>query len=307
MARRSQRRPPRRNLPEESDLSTEKRFAGIELGGTKILCRIVDARGATLGEGRFRTSTPEQAIDDICTLIESVTGVGDTLSGVGVASFGPIVVDSTAPDYGRLLPTPKPGWSGFDLNAALRDRLKVSIAINTDVNAAALAEQQRGAGLGLGCVAYVTIGTGIGGGLALRDGMLKGNLHPEIGHVRVRRRAGDDQPSLCPFHDDCAEGLAAGPAMAQRLGPSRTLADAPQVRALIAAYLGDLMATLVLAWSPHRIVVGGGVMGAEGMLAAIDEAMRVSLAGYGPKIPCDFLAPAHFADAGLEGALIMAQ
>ena len=295
--------------PGGSDVSAKRLFVGIELGGTKILCRIVDEDGAVQGDRRFATSTPVQAIADIGAAIDAIAGAGRTIAGIGIASFGPIVVDPAAADYGRVLRTPKPGWTGFDLNAAVRERLGLlglPIAIDTDVNAAALAEQRLGAGRGLGAVGYVTIGTGIGGGLATRDGILKGSLHPEIGHVRLRRRADDRHPSTCPFHDDCAEGLAAGPAVAQRLSGTRTLADAPEVRALVAGYLGELLATLVLAWSPHRIVVGGGVTSTVGLLAQIDAAMRVSLAGYGPNIPDPFLAPAHFADAGLEGALIMA-
>lgn len=287
-------------------MSTARLFAGIELGGTKILCRVVDEYGVALGARRFATSTPAQAVDDVCAAVEAIAG-GSEIVGVGIASFGPIVVDPVASEYGRLLPTPKPGWSGFNLNAAFGARLGAPIAIDTDVNAAALAEQRLGAGRGLGAVAYITVGTGIGGGLATREGVLKGSLHPEIGHMRLRRRAGDLHPSTCPFHDDCAEGLAAGPAVAKRLVGARTLADSPEAQALVAGYLGDLLAMLVLAWSPHRIVLGGGVTGTAGLLARIDEALRAALSGYGPEIPEDFVVPPHFADAGLEGALIMAR
>ncbi len=290
-------------------MGTQKIFAGVELGGTKILCRVVDENGTVLEDRRFVTSTPTKAVEDICDCVASAALTNTHIAGIGVASFGPIVVDPNASDYGRLLATPKPGWSGFDLRAALYGRLHGRITIDTDVNAAALAEQQLGAGRGLANVAYVTVGTGIGGGLTTDAGTFKGGLHPEIGHVRLRRRAGDDVRSCCPFHDDCAEGLAAGPAIARRLDTAITLEDSPQLQSLIGAYLGDLMATLVLAWAPQRIVCGGGVLGSNGLLPKIGEAMHIALANYGPSIARspEYLVPAHFEHAGLEGALIMAR
>lgn len=284
-------------------------FVGIELGGTKTLCRIVDERDSVVLDRRFATSAPAATVDEIDRCVANAVAMGGVVAGVGVASFGPIVVDRRAHNFGHLLATPKAGWSDFDLHAALRSRLGATIAIDTDVNAAARAEQVLGAGKGFDSVAYVTVGTGIGGGLATNEGTFKGSLHPEIGHIRLRRRRGDDSRSACPFHDDCAEGLASGSSIAQRLGPMRVLADSPATQTLIAGYLGDLMATLVLAWAPHRIVLGGGVLATSGLLAQIGDAMRAALAEYGPVVAAgrDYLAPAHFVDAGLEGALIMAR
>nr|QQZ51029.1 ROK family protein [Phenylobacterium glaciei] len=132
--------------------------------------------------------------------------------------------------------------------------------LETDVSAAALAEQAAGAGAGLDTVAYVTVGTGIGGGLAIDGRPLKGALHPEVGHLRVHRHPGDTTPCVCPFHDDCAEGMAAGPAIAARLAPGEILQGRPEVQAMVADYLGQLCASLVLAWSPRCIVMGGGLL-----------------------------------------------
>jgi fructokinase len=208
-----------------------------------------------------------------------------------------------------LLRTPKAGWADFDLRAGLARRFQVPLAIDTDVNAAALAEQQAGAARGSRSVAYVTVGTGIGGGLAIDGRTLRGALHPEVGHMRLRRRAGDRHISTCAFHDDCAEGLAAGPAVARRLGGRGSLPEAPEVMETVAGYLGDLAANLVLAWSPHRMVFGGGVMAAPGLIEKIRQAMRAAIGNYeviGPS-QSDFLVPASLSDAGLEGALLLAR
>jgi fructokinase len=290
-------------------LSAGRLYVGIEFGGSKILCRVIEDSGRVVTDRRFVTSTPTKAIDDVCGCIKRGIAHGSQIAGIGVASFGPIVVDPSSPDYGQLLATPKPGWSGFDIRSALLERLGAPIAIDTDVNAAALAEQTQGAGQGLRCVAYVTVGTGIGGGLATEGVLLKGALHPEIGHIRLRRRPGDHHLSSCPFHDDCAEGLAAGPAIGRRIGPLRTLAEVPDIFALIAEYLGELAAILVLAWSPQRMIVGGGVMRTAGLLDKVGDAMRASLGTYGAAIATTpgYIVAAQLPDSGLEGALIMAR
>jgi fructokinase len=283
-------------------------YAGIELGGTKILCRLVGTDDRVLANRRFATSTPEQAIADLVgALREGLQG--RRLSALAVASFGPIGLDPAARHYGCLLGTPKAGWSGFDVRSALLRHFAVPIVIDTDVNAAALAEQASGAGRGLRSVAYVTVGTGIGGGLAIEGVTLKGSLHPEIGHMRLRRRDDDRAASTCPFHEDCAEGLAAGPAVARRLGEGRALEQDPRTLALVGAYLGDLMANLTLAWSPQRIVAGGGVMAVPGLLVKVAQGMRATLGGYGAEVmnEAGYLVPAQLQDAGLEGALKLAR
>lgn len=284
-------------------------LVGIETGGTKIVCRVIDDTGRTLTETRFPTVTPARVVETLVGTIEAAVPSGATIDGVGIASFGPVVVDPASPDVGRMLATPKAGWTGFNLAHALEARLKAPVVIDTDVNAAALAEQTLGAGRGLHTVAYVTIGTGIGGGLVIDGRTLKGGLHPEIGHITIRRAADDAQASVCGFHADCVEGLAAGPALAVRLG-GRSLATAPEVRALICDYLGQLCATLLLTWSPQKIVLGGGVMSTPGLLVEIEARMRLELNHYGAAIVLDtpsYLAAAELDHAGLEGALIMAR
>lgn len=284
-------------------MSDDLHWLGIETGGTKLLARLVRG-GKIVAEARWPTTTPEAAEAVILAFVGDVKPVA-----AGIAAFGPVVVDPAAANYGEVLATPKPGWAGANLRAALARRLGVPVAIDTDVNAAALAEQQCGAGQGCSSLAYVTVGTGIGAGLA-RDGRtLVGALHPEMGHVPVLRLEGDATPSACPFHPSCAEGTAAGPALQRRLA-GRTLSDSPADFAAVADYLGQLFATIVLAWSPHRIVAGGGVMDVAGLREAAGERMRVALGSYGvgaAAAGADFIRPAALQHAGLEGALILAR
>lgn len=284
-------------------------FAGVETGGTKILARVTDGEGRTLADARWPTSTPAAALEHLVRFITAAIPRGSALARVGLAAFGPVVRDARAADYGRVLATPKPGWAQSNLRAALAARLNVPVVLDHDVNAAAIAEWHRGAGQGIRVLAYVTVGTGIGGGLLIAGRPLEGALHPEIGHLRVVRQLGDAIPSVCPFHADCVEGLASGPAVARRLGRPARLETDPAQLALIAGYLGNLAAALVLAWSPERIIWGGGVMTAR-LLAQLHAALLLALAGYevGERVQQqDFCMLPAFAHSGLEGALLVAR
>jgi fructokinase len=281
--------------------------AGIETGGTHMLARICElANGKVVDQGQCPTGNSDQAAETLLQFLEPHRG---EIAVVGIAAFGPLMIDPSSPDYGQMLATPKPGWAGSNLRAALEERLGVPVAVDTDVNAAAIAEQAIGAGQGVGSVAYVTVGTGIGAGLAIDGRGLRGALHPEAGHLRLRRRAGDDVPSSCRFHQDCAEGLIAGPAVRRRLGGGE-LQDDPATIDLAADYLGQLAASLVLAWSPGRIVWGGGVIRAAPIVDAIQERMLAELNGYGVGPATGqpgFCVAAALEHSGLEGALITAR
>lgn len=283
-----------------------KLLGAIETGGTKILARICEPdSGETVAEGRWETGSAEQAADDLTAFLS-----GKPLAAIGIAAFGPLIVDPASPHFGRMLATPKPGWTDSNLRSILEKRLGVPVAVDTDVNAAAVAEQILGAGQGCSSVAYVTVGTGIGAGLAIEGKSLKGALHPEAGHLLLKRRPDDEVASGCPFHADCAEGLVAGRAIRERLGEGRALADHPAVAELVADYLGQLAAALVLTWSPHRIVWGGGVIANASLEMRIGAAMRNCLGGYGVGAAVNdagFCARATLRDAGLEGALLMAR
>lgn len=286
-------------------------LAGVETGGTKIVARLSDlVGGETVAEGKWVTSTAERAAEDLYGFLTSAVSDDGRLAAVGMAAFGPLILDPDSPDYGQMQATTKPGWTGSNLRRALQERLGVPVAVETDVNAAAIAEQELGAGAGLHSVAYVTVGTGIGAGLSNQGRCLTGALHPEAGHLRLVRRADDDMPSVCPFHSDCAEGLVSGPAVRRRLGEGRELAGNPPLLELVADYLGQLAGALVLAWSPHRIVWGGGVIGAAPMIDAIEAAMRSSLGDYGVGPAAGqrgFCVSAKLEHAGLEGALLIAR
>jgi fructokinase len=280
---------------------------GVETGGTKILARLTSTDGEILADGRWPTTTPQAAADAIVAFVGQARPSA-RLEGVGLAAFGPLLVDPQDPDQGLMLPTTKSGWTGSNLRLALSRRLDAPVRVDTDVNAAALAELAMGAGKGLPSLAYLTVGTGIGGGLATTTGTLRGALHSEVGHLRVVRAHSDALISTCPFHADCAEGLAAGPALAERLCGAR-LDSRPEVAGLVADYVAQLAVSLVLAWSPHRIAIGGGVGTACGMLEAVRSAFVRALGSYGvgpaPRAE-DFIVRPVLADAGLEGALLMA-
>ena len=288
---------------------SQELIAGIETGGTKILASIRTLEGAPVAEQRWPTGSADEAASDLLTFLTRVPD-GARLAAVGLAAFGPLIVDPASPDYGTMLATTKPGWTGSNLRRTLHERLGVPVAVDSDVSAAAIAEQAQGAGRGMASVAYVTVGTGIGAGLALDGRSLKGALHPEAGHLTVSRMPGDSFPSVCPFHADCAEGLASGPAVRRRLGEGRQLADDPATMELVAGYLGQLGAALVLAWAPIRIVWGGGVLTAAPLLPLIEHKLVAALGGYGvgrAATAPGFCAAATLEHAGLEGAMIMAR
>ncbi|MGH2720063.1 MAG: ROK family protein, partial [Actinomycetota bacterium] len=209
--------------------------------------------------------------------------------------------------------TPKPAWSGADVAAPFREAFGVPIAVASDVEGAALGEAAAGAGRGLRAFAYVTVGTGIGVGIMADGALVRGLLHPELGHIAVPRQPGDDYEGGCPYHGDCWEGLAAGPAIAARWGaPAHLLADDLRDRAmdLEAAYLAAGFRTIAYAYLPERIVVGGGVGLAPGLLPRVAERLSTELAGY-PGIPelqrPELVVPAGLGPlAGPAGALALA-
>lgn len=284
-------------------------LAAIETGGTKILASVRAPDGQEVAKGRWETGSADQAISDLLPFLSDLP-TECRLAAIGIAAFGPLIVNPDSPDFGRMLATPKAGWAGSSLRAELERQLGVPIAVDTDVNAAAIAEQQIGAGRGLASVAYVTVGTGIGAGLAIDGHSLKGALHSEAGHLPVIRLPGDGFTSCCAFHRHCAEGLAAGPAVRGRLGDGRDLANDPESLELVADYLGQLGASLVLAWSPHRIVWGGGVVTSSQLVPHIGRRLVAALGGYGvgpAVLEPGFCAPAMLENAGLEGAFLMAR
>lgn len=266
-------------------MTTKPLYGAIEAGGTKIVCAAGYGPAEIPGDCHavIPTGAPQPTLAAVVEFFERITGRYGPLAAIGIASFGPVDVDRRSTTWGRILATPKPGWSNISMVAPL-ERFGCPIAIDTDVNAAALAEVRLGAGAGLGSLAYVTVGTGIGGGLVVADRTIKGLLHPEMGHIRVRRDPRDaDFPGVCPFHGDCLEGLASGPAVLARWQThAGNLADAHPGREILGDYLGQLAATIALMVSCERIVFGGGVASGGRLLPYIRRAASRWLGGYLP-------------------------
>jgi fructokinase len=201
-------------------------FGGVEAGGTKILCAVGDGETGARETVRIATRDVDSTTREMLAYFEGARSRHGAVSAIGLASFGPLDLDPTSPTFGRITATPKPGWNGADLRGALAGRLAVPVAIDTDVNAAALAEARLGAARGCASVAYVTVGTGIGFGLLSDGRTVRGRGHPEAGHLIPRRHpAHDGFAGCCPFHGDCLEGLASGTAIMAAWGAS--LADLP--------------------------------------------------------------------------------
>jgi len=281
-------------------------LGAIELGGTKIRVARGDACGAIADSETFPTTGPDESFERVRAFFRS----GPPVAAIGLGSFGPVVVGRGHPDRGLMLATPKPGWSGFNVVRAL-EPLHVPVHIETDVAAAGLGEAYHGALRGVPCGAYLTVGTGIGGAVLIDGRIVNGAAHAEMGHIRVRRAPEDRALSVCPYHADCAEGLASGPAIERRFGHSLSSPEATDLqRALIADYLGQLVAALVLTLSPHRIVIGGGVAKTPGLLAEAHQSLLDHLNGYAVYRELSepgFLVPPDLGDdSGLVGALLLA-
>ncbi|RVQ68812.1 ROK family protein [Croceicoccus ponticola] len=290
---------------------TAQRLAGIELGGTKTIVVLGD--GTRIVERReFPTTTPDETMGAALAVLGEWNRAAP-LDAIGIGSFGPLRVDAQAADFGTILATPKRGWSGAQILAPVRRAFACPIGVDTDVNAAALAEHALGAAQGCGNVIYLTIGTGLGGGVLLDGRPVHGAMHPEIGHVRLRRVAGDAFAGVCPFHGDCIEGLIAGPALEARL-PAHP-ADLDPVDPAwdpVGMDLAELLAQLMLTFSPQRIVIGGGVANRQPhLIARARDALPGLIAGYLGDMDAAALsrmicAPTLGDDAGPVGSLVLA-
>ena len=255
--------------------------AGVELGGTKCICTLAVA-GEIVDQTMVPTRGPVETLDAIEPALDRWCSE-QGFAALGIASFGPVDLDRESPTWGHVTNTAKPGWPGTDVARRLQGRFGVPTAFDTDVNGAALAEMRWGAGRGLYDFAYITVGTGIGVGLVVNGRPARGFGHSEMGHVRVARLEGDGWPGACPFHGDCVEGLASGPAIASRIGNQNIDGLAPDdpVWDGVAHALAQLCHTLVCSTAPLRIAIGGGVMsGQPHLLERIEQRLVDSLAGY---------------------------
>ena len=289
-------------------------YGAIEAGGTKFYCAVARSVDEVLCAERFATTTPDQTFDRVIEFFDRNERTHGHFSAFGIASFGPLDLDTRSAGYGRILATPKPGWGQYDLRARLQRRFGQRILLDTDVNAAALAEWKQVADGGVRSLVYVTVGTGIGAGAIINGRSLNGPWHPEMGHIRVVRHAQDRGfEGVCPFHRDCLEGLANGPAIRARWGAEmQALLGRGEVREIIGYYLGQLAATLTLILAPERIVFGGGVMNAGELLTQIRHTTRQQLAGYlghallQGSLEQFIVSPVLGERSGIQGALLLA-
>lgn len=256
---------------------------GIEGGGTKFVCILGRGPDDIVAETRIPTTTPDATLSRVVEFFRTESArAGATLAALGVGSFGPVDLHEGSATWGYITTTPKPGWAQADVAGRLKREIGVPVAFDTDVNAAAIGEARWGAARGLDSFVYVTVGTGIGGGGILDGRPMHGLLHPEMGHVLVPHdRAIDPFPGVCPYHGDCLEGLATGPALQARWGqPAETLPADHPAWALEAHYLALALANLALTLSPQRIILGGGVMEQAQLFPLIRREVVALLAGY---------------------------
>lgn len=288
------------------------RYAGIELGGTKAIA--VLAQGdAVVERHSIATGEPVATLTALRVILDG-WAASAPLAGLGIASFGPIQLDPRDPKFGQILATPKPGWTGAPVAALLSEGLACPMAIDTDVNGAALAEYRWGAAQGCNSLCYLTIGTGLGGGLLIGGQPVHGAMHPEIGHIRLRRVAGDGFPGNCPFHGDCIEGLVSGPALAARFGMDpATAPDDHPIWQHVAADIAELCCAILLTTSARRILFGGSVaLSRAFILPWVREIVVSQLESYLPFVTSEaageIIQPAGLGtDAGPLGAIALAQ
>jgi fructokinase len=285
-----------------------KHYGLIEAGGTKFVLGIADESQTIIARDRIATTTPGEVLP---AAIDWFREQGLRPAAIGIASFGPLDLDRNSPGWGHVTGTPKPHWSGADLVGPFIAAFDCPVGLETDVNGAALAESRWGAGRGHNSLLYLTVGTGIGGGFVSGERLLSGLSHPEMGHIRVPRHPSDGSfAGVCPFHGDCLEGLASGPAIIARWG--RSLSELAPVAAaeaadIIAWYLGQAVCNFQAIMAPARIVLGGGVMATPGLLETVRHHASEAGGHYFAGDPMDLVvSPGLNTDSGLIGALAVA-
>jgi len=257
-------------------------FGGIEGGGTKFICAVGTSPDDIRREIRIPTTTPEETLGHAISFFKQAEADIGRLSALGVACFGPVDPRPDSPTYGHILPTPKPGWTNTNVLGILKSVLDMPMAFDVDVNGAALGEWTWGAAQGLDTFIYLTIGTGIGGGSMVNGKLLHGLLHPEMGHIMIPHdKQRDPFEGACPFHGDCFEGLASGPALEKRWGQkAETLPPDHPAWALEAHYIALALANYITTLSPQRIIIGGGVGEREELLPLIRKNVQEILNSY---------------------------
>ncbi len=252
------------------------RLGGLEARGSKMICAVGTEDGTLLDQVIIPTRGPKETMEDVIAYFRD-----KEIEALGIASFGPVDVHKNSDTYGYILDTPKEAWQRFNLLGTIRDALHVPVELETDMNGACLGEMTFGCAKGLDSVIYVSIGTGIGAGIAVNGQLLHGMLHPEAGHMLLRRHPRDGYEGICPFHATCFEGLASGPAIAERWGrPAEELHHNATVWEMESHYIAQAMVNFILVMSPRIIILGGGVMKNENLFPMIRKRVRKILNEY---------------------------
>lgn len=282
-------------------------YGAIEAGGTKMVVAVGDDNGNIFKTATIPTGTPEDTIPKILNFFE-----GNDIEAIGIGAFGPVCLDKNTSDYGRIGKSPKLPWVGFSWKEAF-ESTSTAVKVDTDVNAACLGEVIYGNGRGLLDVIYITIGTGIGVGVYCEGTLLHGMLHPEAGHILLPMLEGDETKGSCPYHKNCFEGLASGPAIKIRYGSEAfELIDREEVWELEADYISKALMQYICCYSPRRIILGGGVMNVEKLFPMIRRKTSEYLNGYLDTAELkdmeSYIVPALLkGEQGIKGALFLAR
>ena len=301
-------------LKEELENESGKLYGGLEAGGTKFVCVIGTGPDDLRAREKFRTTTPTETLNRAIEFFKKHS-YKQQLAAIGIASFGPLDLNTSSSTFGYITSTPKPGWTNTDILRIIKSALNVPVALDTDVNGAALGEYRFGGAKNTDNFIYLTIGTGIGGGAMINGKLVHGLLHPEMGHIRIPHDREKDQfPGLCLYHNDCFEGLASGPAISNRWGKTaQELPDNHPAWELEAHYIALALTTYICTLSPERIILGGGVMERTVMLPLIQDEVQKLLNNYISKpeitknIDNYIVTPELGKYAGVLGAIALAE
>ena len=286
------------------------RFGTLEAGGTKMVLSVGNEQNELLEQASIPTEAPGKTIPAMIAWFKE-----RNIAALGIGTFGPVDLNPASPTYGWITKTPKPGWRDTPLLPPMRDALGVPVRIDTDVNAAALAEWKLGAAKGLNSCLYVTVGTGIGAGIVAEGRLVHGLMHPELGHMLLRQERDDPAPDgFCPYHKGCLEGLASGPAIEKRWGrKGQEIPPEHEAWLLEAAYLAQMCMNAVCAFSPEKIILGGGVMQQKHLFPLIRQKTLQLLNGYVQAgeilehIDTYIVEPGLGTRSGATGALLLAR
>lgn len=294
-----------------SQLSKNILFGGLEAGGTRFNCVIGTGNGDIIARQTFPTTSPQETLGRAADFFTRAVSTHGPLPALGLAHFGPVDINKASENYGKILVTPKPNWSHTDIVGYFSAIFDIPITFQSDVNVAAVGEYYFGAAKGIDNFVYITVGTGIGGGVFINGQLLNDLRHPEIGHMLIPH--GDSVKGCCPYHDNCLEGFASGPGIRARWGrPAEDLAPDHLAWELEAQYLAVLCVNLTYCYAPERIIFGGGVMQQKQIFPSLRKQFLSLTQGYMPMFNAamteQYIVPTPLdGDAALKGALILAQ